>query len=213
MALKHDTAGFLFGEIIKTNDRLLTAQQDSVRVLSRIRTDVGGTVHRLVGPAVPLDDASWRTTRLHSGFGQRNAEARVGAADSTAAGSGHCDGSAFTMLSITGRGTFHGPCSTHVRSVTGYVPEYRLPVFDFKRRGGIVTKCRPLSYQASQRRITPHLHSRGAMFALLKRIFGKAEKVKKGAAQVRRGVSDTANVRKFAQAGRKAAARAAKRRG
>ena len=40
MALQHDSAGFLVGKLIKANDDILTAQQDSVRVLSRIRADV-----------------------------------------------------------------------------------------------------------------------------------------------------------------------------
>ena len=36
MALQHDSAGFLVGKLIKTNDDILTAQHDGVRVLSRI---------------------------------------------------------------------------------------------------------------------------------------------------------------------------------
>ena len=40
MAIKSDAQGFLVGELIKTQDQILTAQQDSVRVLSRIRADV-----------------------------------------------------------------------------------------------------------------------------------------------------------------------------
>lgn len=40
MAFKSDADGFLVGELVKTQDQMLTAQQDGVRVLTRIRADV-----------------------------------------------------------------------------------------------------------------------------------------------------------------------------
>lgn len=40
MAYQHDGAGFLVGTVIKTQDQMITAQQDGLRVLTRIRADV-----------------------------------------------------------------------------------------------------------------------------------------------------------------------------
>lgn len=47
MAIKSDAQGFLIGELIRTQDQVLTAQQDSVRVQSRIRADVSAIARAL----------------------------------------------------------------------------------------------------------------------------------------------------------------------
>ncbi|MDM0018373.1 hypothetical protein [Variovorax saccharolyticus] len=57
MALKHDMSGFLVGEIIKTNDQLLTVQQDGVRLLSNIRTEVS-SIARAISVQMKMQERS-----------------------------------------------------------------------------------------------------------------------------------------------------------
>lgn len=47
MELQSDAKGFLVGTIVKTQDDLLTAQQDNYRVLTRIRADVSAIARAL----------------------------------------------------------------------------------------------------------------------------------------------------------------------
>lgn len=47
MALQHDDAGFLVGKVIKTQEQVLTSQQDGVRILTRIRADVASIARAL----------------------------------------------------------------------------------------------------------------------------------------------------------------------
>ena len=71
---KSDSQGFLVGELIKTNDDILSSQEQGVRVLSRIRTDVSA-IARALGVQTKAQARNTRTG--HSGLGLAIARALV----------------------------------------------------------------------------------------------------------------------------------------